>query len=228
MGTEASKTKLVWDAKTRALLAGEGIDIGCGIDPILPHVRRFDQEHGDANEIERFVPERFDFVFSAHCLEHMRDPRAAIRGWFNLVRPGGHLIVVVPDEDLYEQGAFPSVFNPDHKWTFTLSKPRSWSPRSLNVLELVRTLEGGELVRAEIQDHGYQRELQRRRIGWWGRWMHRQFMRFKRNLTSGPAQARVARVFHALGAAIDQTSIEDGRLAQIQFIVKRRAGGGAP
>lgn len=224
MGFEATKTKRIWDSKTLALLSGQGIDIGCGGDPILPEVRPFDLEHGDANQIEQHIEPgtRFDFVFSAHCLEHMRDPRSAIRGWFNLVKPGGHLIVIVPDEDLYEQGAFPSVFNSDHKWTFTLSKPKSWSPRSINVMDLVQELDG-DLVRAEIQDHGYERSLQRRSIGPWARLLYRHFMRFKRRFPDGAAQARVARTFYWLGGAIDQTSIEDGRLAQIQFVVRKRS-----
>ena len=50
----------------------------------------------------------FDFVFSSHCLEHMQDPVKcpSLRDWWQLVRPGGVLIVIVPDEDLYEQGIF--------------------------------------------------------------------------------------------------------------------------
>src|SRR5260221_7032838 len=38
---------------------------------------------------------------------------------------------------LYEQGVFPSRFNGDHKSTFTISKASSWSPVSVNVLDLV-------------------------------------------------------------------------------------------
>ena len=33
---------------------------------------------------------------------------------------------------------WPSRWNGDHKWTFTLHKERSWSPRSINVVDLVR------------------------------------------------------------------------------------------
>ena len=49
-------------------------------------------------------------------------------------------MITVPDEDLYEQGVFPSTFNRDHKWTFTVLKERSWSSRSLNILDLIRDL----------------------------------------------------------------------------------------
>jgi hypothetical protein len=57
---------------------------------------------------------------------------------------------MVPDEDLYEQGVFPSTYNRDHKWTFTIHKHSSWCERSLNVLDLVRDLgPAAELVRVE-------------------------------------------------------------------------------
>ncbi len=67
-----------------------------------------------------YVKRQYDFVFASHVLEHM-DPRAALEDWLSLVRPGG-LIVLVPDEDLYEQGHVPSLFNDDHKHTFTISE----------------------------------------------------------------------------------------------------------
>lgn len=70
----------------------------------------------------------------------MADARSALGRWFEVVKPGGHLVVLVPDEDLYEQGQWPSTFNGDHKWTFTLWKDASWSPVSLNVFDLIRGL----------------------------------------------------------------------------------------
>src|SRR6185312_3014562 len=53
------------------------------------------------------------------------------------IKRGGHLVISVPDEDLYEQGVWPSTFNTDHKITFTLSKKTSWSPVSVNVFSLL-------------------------------------------------------------------------------------------
>lgn len=156
---EASKTRALWGPREREWLKGDGLDIGCGPDPIVPGVRAFDVGDGDANEILHHVSGSFDFVFSSHCLEHMRDPADALRQWWQLVRPGGLLIVIVPDEDLYEQGYFPSLFNSDHKATFTISKHGSWSPRSINLFDLTRQLEGGEIVGIELQDAGYDRSL---------------------------------------------------------------------
>lgn len=158
---ECSKSKQFWGSIEKEATRGKGIDIGCGPDPVTPDARRFDVEHGDANVISKYVDEQFDFVYSSHCLEHMRDPKAAILEWWKLVRPGGYLFVAVPDEDLYEQGVFPSRFNPDHKATFTISKASSWSPVSHNVYDLARSLPGGEIVSLQLQDRGYDRRLAR-------------------------------------------------------------------
>jgi SAM-dependent methyltransferase len=156
---ETTKSKKLWGPLERSILTGSGIDIGCGLDPISPNIRRFDVEHGDANEITKHVHDQFDFVYASHCLEHMHDPRKALIEWWQLVRVGGHLFFIVPDEDLYEQGVFPSRFNPDHKVTFTISKAKSWSPVSLNVLDLAQSLPNGQLVKIVLQDQGYDRRL---------------------------------------------------------------------
>ena len=125
---------------------GDGIDIGAGPDPLsryaelfplMRQCRDWDLADGDAQHLASIPDASLDFVHSSHCLEHMRDPREALRHWLRVLKPGGHLIVTVPDEDLYEQGVFPSTFNSDHKWTFTMQKSRSWSPRSISLMNLL-------------------------------------------------------------------------------------------
>ena len=70
---EASKTRKLLLPEETALLIGKGIDIGCGEDPVTPDCQRFDVEDGDANKITNHIIEleSYDYVFSAHCLEHM-------------------------------------------------------------------------------------------------------------------------------------------------------------
>jgi SAM-dependent methyltransferase len=219
---EASKTKAIWGDLERSIIRGQGIDIGCGPDPIAPDVRRFDMEDGDANRITEFVDKQFDYVFSSHCLEHMHDPRLALREWWKLVRPGGHLVFLVPDEDLYEQGVFPSRFNPDHKATFTLSKARSWSPVSHNVLDLTRMLPDAELVSLALHDHGYDRSAIRfgpipepRAIP---RFLLRVYRGFRRRgLAALGLMERLERRYQA----VDQT-LKPNTLAQIQCILRKR------
>lgn len=157
MGREASKTRKNLGELEQKILLGDGIDIGCGDDPITDSVQKFDVQDGDANEIEKYVSKEYDFVFSCHCLEHMKDPAKALQSWWKIIKPGGHLLLVLPDEDLYEQGYFPSLFNGDHKHTFTISKYKSWSPVSYNVLDLVKELDNCEILKIELQDEGYNR-----------------------------------------------------------------------
>ncbi len=108
-----------------------------GVFARMQSVRTWDLEDGDAQLMAGVADASFDFVHSSHCLEHMRDPVEALRHWVRILKPGGHLVVTVPDEDLYEHGFWPSRFNGDHKWTFTIAKPASWSARSINVADLL-------------------------------------------------------------------------------------------
>jgi SAM-dependent methyltransferase len=103
-----------------------------------------------------------DFVHSSHCLEHMRDPVEALQNWFRVLRPGGHMVCVIPDEDLYEQGQFPSSFNADHKWTFSLWKAASWSDKSVNVFDLLPRLGGAaQVLKLELLDASFRYALPR-------------------------------------------------------------------
>jgi len=150
---------------TARYFVGEGIDIGGAPDPLslygqffpkMGNVRIWDRQDGDAEVMAGVADDSFDFVHSSHCLEHLVDPAAGLRNWFRIVKPGGHLVVIVPDEDLYEQGVFPSTFNTDHKWTFTVAKNRSWSARSRNLMELIAALgEAADLRRLECLDAAY-------------------------------------------------------------------------
>ncbi len=221
MAREASKTFRSRGEQVGKLLQGQGLDVGCGDDPILPTVDRFDKADGDANNLSRHVTKRYDFVFASHVLEHMDDPRHALAEWLCVVRPGGHLIVLVPDEDLYEQGRFPSLFNDDHKHTFTISKARSWSPASVNVLDLVRGLDA-ELVTVELQDHGYDRRLLRHSPGRGQLRLLTAWRLINRRLHGSGLTRLVDRFFVALKAPVDQTVMPDDRLAQIMFVLRRR------
>lgn len=225
---EASKTRNLWSPAEIALLSGDGIDIGCGPDPVTPTVQQFDFEHGDANDIGNFVTDRFDFVFSAHCLEHMKDPAHALAGWWQLLRVGGHLIVLVPDEDLYEQRYWPSLFNTDHKSTFTIDKGSSWSPRSFNVIDLMKQLPNADIISIKRCDHGYDRRYLHSFVypNGLGRLLARclgfAIKRSARFARFGRSVAMFLRI------PIDQT--QGDTLAQIQAIVRKKEmqGSGDP
>lgn len=39
----------------------------------------------------------YDFVLSSHCLEHTANPLRALSEWRRVTRPGGHLVLLLPD-----------------------------------------------------------------------------------------------------------------------------------
>jgi SAM-dependent methyltransferase len=149
--TSTSLNRRLQDARFgNRWLVGQGIDIGGGPDsiglykglfPRMQSVTVYDWAQGDAQYLANVHDASFDFVYSAHCLEHVVDPRIALRHWLRVLKPGGYMVVTVPDEDLYEQGVWPSTFNDDHKHSFTIFKRNSWSPVSINVLELLQSFD---------------------------------------------------------------------------------------
>ena len=146
---------------------GNGIDIGGGPDslaqflgifPKMLSVRTWDLEDGDGQYLETVPDCTFDFVYSSHCLEHLYDPVIGLQNWLRVLKPNGFLIVTIPDEDLYEQGIWPSVKNTDHKHSFTIHKNHSLMPASVNVLDLARHFSDQVNIESIIQVHDYYRE----------------------------------------------------------------------
>jgi SAM-dependent methyltransferase len=122
---------------------GNGIDIGAGEDGLgrymhvfrgLNGISHWDVQDGDAMLMEGVASDYYDFAHSSHSLEHMRNPQEALTNWLRIVKPNGYVIITVPDETLYEKKLWPSRFNDDHKFSFTLDTPSL--PNSVNVLDL--------------------------------------------------------------------------------------------
>lgn len=219
---ESSKSRLHFTETERGLLQGRVLDIGAGDDPVTPGAVPFDLVHGDANRITAFEPASFDCVYSSHCLEHMHDPVATLHNWWSLVRPGGVLFVIVPDEDLYEQGSWPSRYNSDHKHTFTISKKHSWSPRSHNVLDLALALPQGRIVSLRLNDKGLDRNLVAHGLWPTGK-VFRHLLRGWRSLRRRKlASSRWLDLWLAHGLGVDQTNGEG--LAQIELVVRKLPG----
>lgn len=220
MGQEASKTRALWPEHISSILAGKGLDIGAGQDPISPDAHVFDLEDGDAGRVDEYLSERFDYVFSSHCLEHMVDAVDALARWWKLVRPGGHLILLLPDENLYEQGYWPSIFNTDHKHTFRLGV-HTWSPVSHFVPNLIRNLPDVESWDFQLQDHGcrhfsprgYSEARARPFVRLW------LFSRLRKLLVAFGVKPDW-RMLIQFGIPVDQTAY--GGLAQIQVIARKK------
>lgn len=155
MAQEASKS----GQRYKRYLVGKGIDIGCGPDPILPDAFCWDLEQGDAQLLEDLPDETFDYVFSSHCIEHMHSPLEALLNWWRVLRVNGYMVILAPDEDLYEQTCWPSTYNDDHKTTWTIHKDKSWSVVSQNLIDLVRYLPGHKVHKLELLDTNYDHTL---------------------------------------------------------------------
>ncbi len=225
---EASKTNLVRPLDfSKKYLNGRVLDIGAGGDLVCTWAESFDVDKGDANTIDKyFEPETFDSIHSSHCLEHMINPVSALAGWWSILKRGGFLILVVPDEDLYEQTIWPSAFNSDHKSTFRLDKPTSWSLLSYELRSMCENLPNSEIVSAEIQDANYDHSLRfplgiayKRRKPLYIKWSLSVAKRIP--IVGRQAKRFLERKLVKYGFAVDQTAAD--ALAQIQIIVRKMA-----
>ena len=75
---------------------GDGIDIGGGNDalaqyseffPLMRSCRQWDLKDGDAQRLASVPDASLDFAHASHILEHMVDPREALKHWLRVLRP---------------------------------------------------------------------------------------------------------------------------------------------
>ena len=207
-------------------LSGSVLDIGAGADPVVPNAQIFDLPQGDANHILDYLkPNTFDSVHSSHCLEHMHNPKKALRDWWKLVKPDGYLITIVPHEDLYEQFNWPSIFNKDHKATFRMNGSDSWSPVSINIYEECKKLNQCEIISCKLWDTNFDYELlfprnkkpKNHRVFW-----NRQVSSIARRIKNRSLRKKFLQFQLSRGYPVDQTSKSDA-LAQLELVCKKNS-----
>lgn len=95
---------------------GVGVDIASQGDPVVPWAVQFDlpaeefahynsnhapqgpiQLRGHADKLP-FDSSSLDFVYSSHLLEDFLDWTPILTEWTRVLKPGGHLIILVPDK----------------------------------------------------------------------------------------------------------------------------------
>jgi len=225
---ESSKTKRFYGSSFfEQFCIGHGIDVGCGRDIICKSAEPFDKIHGDANNILKYKQEKsYDFVYSSHTLEHMIDPKKCIRDWFKLLKSGGYLIIIVPDSELYEQGVFPSAFNPDHRWQFTM-KCNLTGKNLISIDKLLKEINNYKLIAKKLQDYNYDYSLKSiggKKIGiFTGKVLSKFIYGLKKyNTNLNPKFLKfISKFLHkTLTTRIDQTLLFDA-IAQIQLIIQK-------
>lgn len=154
----------------------------------------------------------------------MIDPHTAVLDWWTLVKPNGFLIIVVPDMELYEQGIWPSLFNSDHKWKFTLSGRMEPKRSIINIEQLMRLLPNGSIIQIQRQDDGYDYSLAVTGASELQRFFGRLFGRIRRDLDSTRVYPLVldkilTRALHFFGIPVDQTI--GPAVAQIEIVLQK-------
>jgi len=133
-GTRNALERRIRNPEYRDLyFVGDGIDIGSGGDPLWTYREHFPRMTSCVNydfaiDLAHDTAKLpglnmiFDFVHSSHCLEHLDNAYGVIERWVEICRPGGFVIVIVPDRYLYEKDYWPSKYNADHKNYFTMHR----------------------------------------------------------------------------------------------------------
>jgi len=52
----------------------------------------------EATDLQGIADNSYDFVLSCHCLEHVANPLKALYEWKRVLKPGGQLVLVLPDK----------------------------------------------------------------------------------------------------------------------------------
>lgn len=164
--TAKAKQRRIREGFFEKYCLGKGLDIGYGGNCLTENCRGWDFEHGDAQYLNGIRDSEFDFVYSSHTLEHMADTGVALKNWWRVLKPGGHLIIYIPHRDLYEKKTtLPSRWNEDHKHFFLLDSDDGHD--TIGIIPLIqRTLsrykiiyakecnEGNTITRPEIHSDG--------------------------------------------------------------------------
>lgn len=102
---------------------GQGLDLGCGGTKIRTDAIGIDlysplaDMNMDAQLLEIYPENQFDYIFSSHMLEEIQDTESTLREWLRVIKVGGHIVLYQADKELYYQLGSPEC-NPRHKHHF--------------------------------------------------------------------------------------------------------------
>lgn len=52
----------------------------------------------DGSRLDEIADEKYDFLLSSHNLEHIANPLKAVKEWVRVLKPGGFILLVLPDK----------------------------------------------------------------------------------------------------------------------------------
>jgi SAM-dependent methyltransferase len=103
----------LFDTYCKDVMPGRSLDVGCGrgewVRLLKAHgwtahgidaFRNFKPDginffHAD---LDNYSPDlRYDFITLIHCFEHFADPAASLKKLANLLKPGGRVLIIVPN-----------------------------------------------------------------------------------------------------------------------------------
>ena len=153
---QPSETSKVREAVWPWVRTGVGLDVGCGPDKVHPECTGVDAGNypnvikGSAEKLT-FGDSSFDWVYSAHCLEHLDQPETAIAEMVRVLKPDGTLILYLPYADWYDK-VYPNTW---HKHQFRPSDIRSMVKKHWPKMWVVtEELRGGPRKNDE-QEYGF-------------------------------------------------------------------------
>lgn len=111
---------------------GNGLDLGFGGTAISKSAIAVDREEhnpsrakndhampthlvGDVRNLYWFKDGVLDYVFSSHALEDFVDTEAVLKEWLRVLKPGGNLVLFLPDEQVYRSVTPDEIRNQAHK-----------------------------------------------------------------------------------------------------------------
>lgn len=149
-----------WDE----VFVGDGLDVGVEDNviqkdwyPKIKSLVRGVGQYGD--DLRKYSGGSFDFISVGECLEHEKSVFTAVLAWFYLLKPGGHIALSVPDFKLYESERWPSPFNSDHKWSFSLLPTGKSHSRHINLIDFISQIPGVQIRRIHLADSHYNYEM---------------------------------------------------------------------
>lgn len=110
-------------------LVGDGIDVTIEKDPLarmtaafplMRSCRTWDALTLDAQKMSSVLDSSYDFVHASHALAYMDDPQEALHNWWRILKPGGYLVLTVPDVDLCGYDIRPIALEKPQEWAFSL------------------------------------------------------------------------------------------------------------